>query len=417
MPNLQLLPLTANPSTFQVGLRGGSEQTGGLIVSEPVVGLYIDDVYHARLQGANAQLSDIERIEVLRGPQGTLYGRNSFSGAVKIVTRTPSAKNSWFDASVGRGSFSESKAQMSVGGGLSDTIGASFALLYRDQADGWIFNRAQNRSIGQEQNLAVRAKLAYGDGPWRASLALSYGRDKNDGYIPLATRFVPPQTPTGRATQANTDQAQPRYGTDPYIAEYPQPSRGDTKTVSATLDVSRSLGDITLRSISGYVDLKDFFRWDIAAGRSLSPGVYGATFDRQSDAVAHQFSEELQATGRSLDQRLNWIVGLYYFTESGHQTLTDDIPIFFLPNLAPTFLSIATDSYAVFGQSTYKWTDRLSVTLGARYTKDDKTFSANIQSGFGNPLPRTQVDLTRKFSSFSPSSARTSALPTLSSAT
>ena len=92
VPNLQLLPLTANPSTFQVGLRGGSEQTGGLIVSEPVVGLYIDDVYHARLQGANAQLSDIERIEVLRGPQGTLYGRNSFSGAVKIVTRTPSAK-------------------------------------------------------------------------------------------------------------------------------------------------------------------------------------------------------------------------------------------------------------------------------------------------------------------------------------
>ena len=72
VPNLQLLPISANPSTLQVGLRGGSEQVGGLITSEPVVGIYIDDVYRARLQGSNTQLGDIERIEVLRGPQGTL---------------------------------------------------------------------------------------------------------------------------------------------------------------------------------------------------------------------------------------------------------------------------------------------------------------------------------------------------------
>ena len=74
VPNLQLLPVTANPSTLQVGLRGGQEQTGGLIVSEPVVGIYVDDVYRARLQGSNSQLGDIERIEVLRGPQGHTLG-------------------------------------------------------------------------------------------------------------------------------------------------------------------------------------------------------------------------------------------------------------------------------------------------------------------------------------------------------
>jgi iron complex outermembrane receptor protein len=136
VPNLQLLPLTANPSTFQIGLRGGTEQTGGLIVSEPVVGLYVDDVYRGRLQGANFQLSDIERIEVLRGPQGTLYGRNTFSGAIKIVTRTPSNEKEWFDGSVGYGRFDELKAEASAGGGISDTLGASIAMLYRDQNDG-----------------------------------------------------------------------------------------------------------------------------------------------------------------------------------------------------------------------------------------------------------------------------------------
>ena len=402
VPNLQMLPLTANPSTFQIGLRGGVEQTGGLIVSEPVVGLYVDDVYRGRLQGANMQLSDLERIEVLRGPQGTLYGRNTFSGAIKLVTRTPSADKKWFDASVGRGSFSEWNVQGSAGGGLTDTLGGSIALLYRNQADGWIFNRAQNRAIGAEKNLALRTKLAYAEGPWRASLALSYGKDDNDGYIPTAIRFEPPTVPTNRATHVTTDQVRPRFGTDPYVAEYPQPSAGHTKTSTATVDLSYKFDKFDIRSITGYVHLDDFFRWDIAAGVSPMPGVYTPSFDRQSDATAKQITQELQASGRALDARLDWIVGLYYFNEKGDQALTDNIPLFFLFNLAPTFLSMNTDSYALFGQTSYKVTDRFSLTVGARTSKDEKRFSGNIQSGFGNPVPRTQVDLSRSFSSTTP---------------
>ena len=402
VPNLQLLPLTANPSTFQIGLRGGVEQTGGLIVSEPVVGLYVDDVYRGRLQGANLQLSDVERIEVLRGPQGTLYGRNTFSGAIKIITRTPSADNSWFDASVGLGSFSERNVQASVGGGLTDTVGASLAVLYRNQQDGWITNRAQNKRLGQEENVSVRGKLVYDSGPWKASLALAYGKDDNDGYIASAIRFVPPTVPANRATSVTTDQVQPRYGSDPYIAEYPQPSGGKTKTLSATVDISREFDQFTLRSITGYVDLDDFFRWDIAAGLRLPTGVFSPSFDRQSDATAKQISQELQAIGTAMDDRLDWIAGLFYFDETGDQTLTDDIPLFGLRNLAPTFLSIDTKSWAAFGQATWKATDRLNVTIGGRQTDDDKDFSGNIQSGFGNPVPRTQVTLAKKFSSFTP---------------
>ena len=129
VPNLMMQPISANPSAMQVGLRGGIEQTGGLIVSEPAVALYVDDVYRARLQGANMQLGDLERVEVLRGPQGTLYGRNSFSGAVKLVTRTPSRSEEWAEVSGGFGSFSEKRAAFSWGQGLSESLGASVSAM------------------------------------------------------------------------------------------------------------------------------------------------------------------------------------------------------------------------------------------------------------------------------------------------
>jgi iron complex outermembrane receptor protein len=402
VPNLQLLPVTASPSTFQIGLRGGVEQTGGLIVSEPVVGLYIDDVYRGRLQGSNVQLLDVERIEVLRGPQGTLYGRNTFSGAIKIVTRTPSAEQQWAEGSVGAGSFGEWNAKASVGGGLTDTLGASLSVLYRDQSDGWFFNRAQNRDIGKERNLALRGKLAWADGPLSATLSLGYSKDENDGYIAAAIRFEPPRVPTGLANSVTTDNIRPRFGTDPYVVEYPQPSKGDTETTDVTLNVAREFDGFTLRSITGYVALNDYWRWDIAGGLSPAPNVYLPSFDRQSYASADQFTQELQALGKSFDDRLDWIAGLYYFSESGDQVLTDDIPLFGLRNLAPTFLTMDTKSWAAFGQGTWRFNERASVTLGGRYTSDDKSFSGDLQTGFGNPVPRTQVSLSRTWTSFTP---------------
>ena len=89
VPNFLAYTLTSNADGFQVHMRGVSIQNGAMVTSEPPIAFYEDDVYRGRLSVINSQLSDIERIEVLRGPQATLYGRNTISGAVKIISRTP----------------------------------------------------------------------------------------------------------------------------------------------------------------------------------------------------------------------------------------------------------------------------------------------------------------------------------------
>jgi iron complex outermembrane receptor protein len=105
-PGLYISQGTASPSTLQIAMRGALEQNGGTITSESPVAIYIDDVYQSRLSAANYDLADIERVEVLRGPQGTLYGRNSMTGAIKLITRKPDGRT-WLNADVSYARFEE----------------------------------------------------------------------------------------------------------------------------------------------------------------------------------------------------------------------------------------------------------------------------------------------------------------------
>lgn len=375
VPGLTLIPVSANPSTFQLALRGGTEQTPGLIVSEPVVGIYVDDVYRGRLQGSNLQMADIERIEVLRGPQGTLYGRNTFSGALKVITRTPGANDSWFKGSLGYGSFSEVRGDISAGGALANNLGGSVSVFYRDQGDGWIFNRATNRMVGKESNFVGRGKLAYDDGALKVVASASYSKDVNDGYLPVNVRFSPDAARVNYATRVFTSNALPVVPGNPYVTSSPTPSRGETEVFTAGLDLSYEMGAVTLRSITAYVDTKDYFRWDLAAGLQVAPTAFISTFDRGSGSSAKQWSQELQLTGSSLGDKLKWLAGLYYFNEKGNQDFEDAFFGFQLPLFVQR---TKTDSYAAFAQANYAITERTSITLGGRYTREDKRFDATI---------------------------------------
>ncbi len=397
VPGLTLNPVSANPSTFQIGLRGGSEQTGGLIVSEPVVGIYVDDVYRGRLQGSNFQLSDIERIEVLRGPQGTLYGRNTFSGALRIITRTPGAGSRWLTAGAGLASFDEWRIDGSAGGPLTDQVGASIAVFYRDQGDGWIDSPARGRKIGRERNFAARGKLAFESGPLRIVGSLGFTSDRNDGFIPVNVRFEPDAERINYETRVFTKNARPAFGSNPYVNVSPTPSRGETDVVSAALDISYDFGATTLRSITGFVRLDDLFRWDLTGGLNPAPGVFVSTFDRLSTTDAEQWSQELQLTGKHLDGRLSWLAGIYLFRETGRQDFLDTLGLFGLPTFPLFEQRTRTRSWAVFAQATYDLTDRTSLTLGGRYTRDDKSFDARIEAP-----ANISVRLDETFDSFTP---------------
>jgi iron complex outermembrane receptor protein len=410
VPNLTLIPVTASRSTVQVGLRGGAEQTGGLVLSESAMSVYVDDVYRGRLSAANLELSDVERIEVLRGPQGTLYGRNAFSGALKIVTRSP-GDEPWANASLGYGAFDEIKASGSFGTPIADGVGASVAVLYRDR-DGYVFNPALNRDLGKEKNFAARGKLAlFGNETFKATATLSYTRDRNDAAGPtlIPVRFNEAPFPA-RAFVTDSSRAIP-LGTNAYTSLTPINPRGATDQLAATLDASAELGAVTLRSITGYVDIDDDFYFDFSGGIRIPTGQYRANgLVRDSVASTKQFSQELQATGKAFGDRLDWIAGVYYMNEKSTQVFNDQlvlvpaVPVTF--TFLPTTLKPKTNSYAAFTQGTFAITDKLKATAGIRYTKDKKKLDATIQNIFADRttpgVALVPVNLSPSFSSWTP---------------
>ena len=391
VPNLSVRELSANPSTFNISLRGNTESVGGLSVSESNVGVYVDDIYRGRLAGANLTFNDIERIEVLRGPQGTLYGRNTIAGAIKIVSRKP-GDESWVDVSAGYGDWDHTEFKGSIGGPIvDDTWAASFSMLYMEN-EGYKFNRAIGEDVGAIENVAGRVILNYlGSDTLDMTLTAFVASDENDGYIPTPATYggSPPTTSQAVFATGNI-----------YTSQSTTPSQGKTDQWSITLNISYDAGAFEFRSITGYMDLEDLFRADFTGGQEFAPGVYGAGFDRTALANHDQFTQEFQLLGTSVGERLDWLAGLFYFTEAGDQVINDKFGTF---PLLPTTFHLKTDSYAVFGQLSYQWNSKVSVVGGLRYTQDGKSMDATIQDGlFVFPVTLAAVSLDEDFSSISP---------------
>ena len=391
VPNLSVRELSANPSTFNISLRGNTESVGGLSVSESNVGVYVDDIYRGRLAGANLTFNDIERIEVLRGPQGTLYGRKTIAGAIKIVSRKP-GDESWVDVSAGYGDWEHTEFKGSIGGPIvDDTWAASFSMIYLEN-EGYKFNRAIGEDVGAMENVAARAILNYlGSDTLDMTLTAFFAADDNDGYMPTPATYGGSTPTTAHAMFATGDI---------YTNQSTTPSRGKTDQWSITLNVSYDASAFEFRSITGYMDLEDLFRADFTGGREFAPGVYGAGFDRTALANHDQFTQEIQLLGTAAGERLDWLAGFFYFTEAGDQVINDKFGTF---PLLPTHFDLKTDSYAVFGQLSYQWNSKASIVGGLRYTQDSKSMDASIQDGlFVFPVTLAEVSLDEDFSSISP---------------
>lgn len=363
VPNVNLVQGRGSTSNANFFIRGVG-QPDALQTFDPAVGVYVDGVYMSRIQGALMTLGDVERVEVLRGPQGSLYGKNTIGGAVNIVSRKPNFSRTTASGSLTYGSYNQILASGYVSAPLVEGKAALSLAGQYDKRDGIVTDPLTGRKFNDRDSWTARAILALKPtDTFDLTLSADYTQQRNSltlGYAtaPLISGFgvtLSPAYPYGDyAYKASTSFA-PGKG-----------QRLDHWGVSATANLELA-PNLTLTSITAYRWLKPDFYVDIDATQFQLGDVFVGV--RQ-----HQFSQELQLKYNS--DRLKGVFGLYYLNEAlaSHQEAYADS--LFAPF---TFLRLIDDrqtskSYAAFGQFTYDLTDKWSLTGGLRYTKEDKTY-------------------------------------------
>ena len=337
---------------------------------DPAVGVYIDGVFLGRMQGNDLDTMDVERVEVLRGPQGTLFGKNTSGGAVNIVTRQPDLTQYAGRVLLTGGSRSRFDALASLNLPLATDKAALLVTASRRTQDGY-GTRADGQSMGDVDRtsgrLALRLQLTEDFSALLAADALSY--DETNSMFKLISVYpaAPPVALINRFTPVPYDARWLSPSDFFNYATGPNSSRGDLYGTALTLGYD--LGATQLKSISAYRD--NVVHSDQDA--DVSPVTI---LDEYDESRQHQFSQELQASGTSLDDRLDWVLGLYYFDESVHNKVDFSIVPALLPIIGNASFSndlrVRNESYAVFGQGNYALTEKLRVTTGLRYTHDRK---------------------------------------------
>jgi iron complex outermembrane receptor protein len=425
VPNMKMYDVTANDAAMQVFMRGAGIQNPGFNASESPVGLYVDEVYRGRLATANLEVADIERVEVLRGPQGTLYGRNTIAGAVKYITRDP-GDDMWADVTAGYGNFETSKITASVGGPLMEgKLGGSLAGMYNKRGEGWITRGSTGgRDLGEFKNTAFRGKLNwYGGEVFSSEFSLSYIDNENDGYNGIPYGSANDDPPTKPDYNPAASPGAPVEGFYDTLVPDSAVGTGSSEQINSMLRLTWDFGGMALNSITGYSDIDDAFAFDLNGGVSQCNNVPGFCPDVQlpkeigvkgifinSTSSNKTITQEFTLAGTTANDSLEWIAGLFYMNEEGDQQ--------YAPTWDAAFSSIIedvdtkTNSYAVFGEGTYSFTDKLALTLGARWTRDEKEWSATCTNLTGGPFPGCYPtnappgnwtnDLDKDFSKFTP---------------
>ncbi len=391
----------------KISIRGvGNENY--TIAGDPGVAVHSDGVYVARAAAGLFDLFDIERVEVLRGPQGTLYGRNATGGVINVIPNAPSDKLEGRVAGE-YGNYNAFRIDGMVNVPLSDGVALRVAAL-GSWRNGYTLNAndgARTRGFGDLDNknvLAVRGQLAYdGDSPFKARISLEYLNDNSNlpAYKYLNRPTALPTSDFGGGANAFRPENL-RTVNQGFELNIPGFTRGvgsdqdvfKSTQFGAALHMSYNFGSITASSITGYRKTK--FNW-------LNDGDGSDTFYvnyiQQDDS--EQFSQELQLTGGG--EKLEWLLGGYYFNETGSSFIA--LPFTFGANL-PFYIAIngtaKTDAIAGFGELRWKPNDRLTVTVGARYSNENRKTKYRYEINFGPPVTLVNQDLSAKFNAFTP---------------
>ena len=347
-------------------IRGIGTQSTSPGVESPVA-TYVDGVYFMNPNGNLFAFNNIERIEVLKGPQGTLFGRNTTGGLIHIITRDPQPGFS-LDGSLSYGNYDTKEGALYVSGG-TDTLVAD-AALYAIRSDGY----GSYLNIGGDANYlhetAARVKLLWKPGS-TTRVTLSGDFTNNQGDIGLTRNAVPgSRLLTGL----------PFRGTI-YDTQAGGRSDADIDSWGIGLRIEQELGDVKLQSITAYrrVEADAFFDQDAVPARFADVTLTDSN---------RTFQEELLLIGEF--GALSWTAGAFFLSaRSQYEPLA--VRSIAPPNNFDTFSPQRLNSYAAFVDGTYALSESTNFTAGLRYTIDDRTFDAFTIARTGHPAPGTTI--------------------------
>lgn len=332
----------------------GVGTTESIVTIDPGLGFYIDDVYIARQGVNNFSLFDVERVEVLRGPQGTLYGRNTNAGAIKVISKKPS-EDFELNGEFSYGRFDRYNAKASINGALSDKAFVRATVL-REKGSGYIENRGTGKDVNDKDVLGTR----------------------------LQGRFLPTDDVTvDLSFDWSESDAAGLYAKD--VLGATRPFDGDLFKVDSSIDtqnigkawgvganVSWDINDTTtFQSITSWRNTFQSWNLDLT---DQPVSIFNLYTINDSD----QLSQELKFNGTMADDRLDYVAGLFYFKEDSYSFIGDEINLNPAPGVRvplPFFsrdYDVDVTSYAAFAEATYSFTDDLRMIVGGRFTRDEK---------------------------------------------
>lgn len=352
---------------------------------------YVDGIHFGRAQLARAPFLDVERIEVLRGPQSIIFGKNATAGAISITTAKPGDEHEGKLTGLYEPEHGEQDIRLVLSGPITDTLGGRLAIL-DSRMDGFIENTTLGRDESSEKNRVIRATLQWQPTEaWDITLKLEDGSFDSDGRNIEAVNQVNIPAPNGTVVPYDVLLKMLTAGPNVYLLDtthdWKRQSNGDysyNDTENVTLSIERTLGEHTFTSLTGY----NAYTYDELCDCDFT-GAPG--FNILSAEDYSQVSQEFRITSPE-DQTLSYIGGLFF--QSSKLKFHDDIQVprdsFIASALTQTIGAASnllrgaatsrdfeqdTDLYSIFGQATWNITDSSRTILGIRYTSEDKEAS------------------------------------------
>lgn len=390
-PNLQMQRGAGGDSSLVACMRGLC-RTDDIITEEPMVGTYVDGFYIARMQGAFFDLLDVQQIEVLRGPQGTLFGKNTAGGAINITTRRPDQEFGGYVVGT-LGSDDLYGGKFSVNVPLTDSIASRFS--YGQQKRDGLIENTTFSDLNDKDYQTARFALA-------ADLGDRFSADYTFDW------FDAEQTPNGwqpTLIEPGLDVVFPGVSetSDPGLdrtVSTPEEVFDDFRQIFNGLTLAYDVGDVgpvddlTIKSLTGYR------RTELASFRTMVPYyLISGTLVQDYDF----FTQEFQFLGTALDNRLNIVSGVFLSADEGLYQLDQQFgsPV---PNTIIT-LETETDTWAAYVELSYQFNERWKGSLGGRYTEEDKKVDSSLFfPATGGTLPVSDLAPENEFDTdnFSP---------------